>query len=181
MCTVLSSACWGLAPVSGQHNFYVAWSMHTMPACRLGLRTRVTSHLSPSRHRRHSGEPAHPSTTRTPRSSQSHEAQSSIVLLFLSHGVHLHQIKPQLLFTRKRQHSRTQTHSQDTAVDSSLCSSRAQPSEAGSETSAVLRVRLPRSKEDVATHLDTQRAAATKYLRAEVKLVTGAQLSEAGS
>ena len=38
-----------------------------------------------------------------------------------------------------------------------------------------------RGKEDVANHLSTQRAAATRPLRAEVKLVTGAQLSEAGS
>ena len=33
----------------------------------------------------------------------------------------------------------------------------------------------------MATQLDTQRAAAAKLLRAEVKLVTGAQLSDAGS
>ena len=38
-----------------------------------------------------------------------------------------------------------------------------------------------RGKEGVANHLSTQRAAATRPLRAEVKLVTGAQLSEAGS
>ena len=42
-------------------------------------------------------------------------------------------------------------------------------------------LRLPRSKEDVATQLDTQRAVAAKKERAEVKLVTGAQLSDAGS
>jgi len=36
-------------------------------------------------------------------------------------------------------------------------------------------------KEDVASQLSTQRAAATKPQRAEVKLVTRAQLSDAGS
>ena len=36
-------------------------------------------------------------------------------------------------------------------------------------------------KEDVASRLSTQRATATRELRAEAKLVTGAQLSEAGS
>ena len=56
-----------------------------------------------------------------------------------------------------------------------------EPSAEGRSPAAVHLSHKAAGKEDVASQLSTQRAAATKPQRAEVKLVTCAQLSDAGS